>query len=205
VTLSYQSRSARAGRSLASSPKDSARGASTKGGGKRAAASSAAGKQRASSPKDSAREGKATANARARAAASSAASQRAASPKDSARASRGSSRAGSKLPQALIYGPGEPWLSEGKCLDSKGRACSLWTAVVRMKGQSPRAFREVLTEYFGLKARDSLLLESILWAAEKTGRAEPLKQGGKVVAWRVAIDPEARWTLDVRTSGASKG
>ncbi len=116
-------------------------------------------------------------------------------PKDGARARTGS-KAGGKLAGVVQYGPGEPWTSEGAC-GPKGRARSLWTAVVRFQDEKPAAYREMMAEFYGLKPRDSVLLESLLYDAQLTNRVQEVKRAGRVVARRVSIDPGDRWVLEV--------
>ena len=109
---------------------------------------------------------------------------------------RGSSSQRFDLPQTLVFGPGEPLLSQGEC-GSKSRPRSLWTALYHYHETHRTDFRAVLTEYFGLKATDSLMLECLLYSVQRVNRVVPQKQRGKVSSYRVSIDPEDRWTLRV--------
>lgn len=115
-------------------------------------------------------------------------------PKDGGRARTRESKA-LRLVGVVQYGPGEPWQSEGQC-GPKGRARSLWTAVLRYQSEHRAEFKALMLEFYGLKARDSVVLESLLFDAQLTNRVQTVKKAGRTVH-RVSIDPNDRWVLEV--------
>lgn len=94
---------------------------------------------------------------------------------------------------SFVYGPGEPMAREGECFDSRGRAASLWTALVAM---GERDWSDLCGSLFpDLRSGDAVMAESVLYCAQEvdcvTVQASPK---GCHLVW---LDLEGTITVEV--------
>lgn len=99
--------------------------------------------------------------------------------------------------QSIVFGPGEPGKSQGKCLDRQRRPRSLWTAIVR----APKEQRAVINrDWFKLtRASDcaQLMLDCVMYDAQVTDRVTVTREGRTIVKWSVWLDPAGRYRFEV--------
>lgn len=87
----------------------------------------------------------------------------------------------------------------GKCRNRSGAPRSLWSALVLWPRRNAGTYAALVREFYDLNpARDSLLLECILWDAQQTDRVLVRRApSGAIVSWVVWIDPKGNHTIEV--------